>query len=271
MIIVLSLITTSTLILYTFQIPYVQTLILSLLSTMITDMLFLKIRNVPKRFTSASVITGLIIGLVASPLLSWYQTLTIGILAMVSKNFIRVNNRHIMNPAAFGLLVSSFLFGQTISWWGLSWQSFVAFAPQDKQLLPIISFLILLSPFLVSALRFRRYRIQLSFLISYILSNLLSSFNQVFTLDINLFHISYFIFHIFFDPTLLFFTAVMLPEPMTTPSNRRKQLFFGIFVALVSTIVFLPVANSGIRISNFISDPLIFSLLLANVIFFFWR
>ena len=211
---------------------------LSLISTASADLLFVRLRGVKPFFPSGSLVTGSIIGLLTSPDLGWYVPIVISIIAMFSKNFIRLSNRHIFNPAGFGLLISSLIFHHNVSWWGVSFQQF-----RIQNIEFIIYFLILLSPAIVSVLRMKRYRITLSFLITYALIN------------INL--------NSFLDPTVLFFSIVMLPEPMTSPNRHNRQIFFGIFVVSISVLTSSPILNS--------IDPLIFALLLGNLAFFRFR
>lgn len=208
-----------------------------------SDLIFLKLRGIPFLFPSAALVSASIITLVVNPNLSWYQLLTIVLLAIASKNFLRVSSRHIFNPAGFGLLVGSLIFPDAISWWGVSFQQF-----RVQHLEFIIYFLILLSPALISVVRMRRHRIILSFLVTYVL--LQAILNSEFS-----------ILNSIFDPTLLFFSLVMLPEPMTTPNRRTWQIIFGIFVAVFSLI-------ASLLSQNFQLDPLITSLLIGNLIFF---
>ncbi|MBI2036083.1 RnfABCDGE type electron transport complex subunit D [Candidatus Microgenomates bacterium] len=203
-----------------------------------SDLFFLKLRNIFFFSLSASLVSASIITLVVNPNIPWHQLFVIAVLAIASKNFLRVSGRGIFNPAGFGLLAGSLIFPDAISWWGTSFQQF-----RVQNLESIIFFLILLSPVLISIIRMKRYRIILSFLIMYIL---LSSISNL------------------LDPTLLFFSLVMLPEPMTTPNRHLPQILFGIFVAVFSFITFLP-------IQNFQLDPLITSLLIGNLIFFKFR
>jgi Na+-translocating ferredoxin:NAD+ oxidoreductase RnfD subunit len=226
---------------------------LSLVSAASADLLFVRLRGVKPFFPSGSLVTGSIIGLLTSPDLSWYVPIVIGIIAMFSKNFIRFSNRHIFNPAGFGLLVGAIIFGYNISWWAVSFQKFSIFNFQFS-----IPFLILLSPALVSIFRMKRYRIVLSFLIAYAL------LNQFLNLKSS-------ILNLITDPTILFFSLVMLPEPMTTPNNHKRQVIFGIFVALFSIFSSYPISNFKFQISNLSVDPLIFALLLGNLVFLRFR
>ena len=205
------------------EIKLLLLLILSLIATISSDFLFLKLRNKPLFFPSAAIVSGIIIALLIPPNSPWYKILLPGLLAMFSKNFLHVSERHIFNPAAFGLLVSGIILRQNISWWGVSWQQ-LSIHP--------LAFIILLTPFLVSALRMRRYFIQLAFL-----------------LVLALFKVAP------LDPVLLFFAAVMLPEPMTTPVRPISQLVFGAAVVLLSLMPYFP-------------DPLLLALLASNALFF---
>ena len=197
-------------------------LFLSLATAIGTDFLFARLRAKPLFFPGAAIVSAIIIALLIPPGSPWYQIFLPGLLAMFSKNFLRVSERHIFNPAAFGLLLGGIILRQDISWWGVSWQQLTGYP---------LAFFILLTPFLISALRLRRYFIQLAFLLILVWFKAAP-----------------------LDPVLLFFTAVMLPEPMTTPVRPISQLVFGATVALLSLIPSFP-------------DPLLFALLIGNVLF----
>ncbi len=230
--------------------------VISILSVASSDLLFLKLRNIKPFFPSAALVTGSIVGLLTAPSLAWYAPIVIGVIAMFSKNFVRFSNRHVFNPAAFGLLVGYIIFNQNISWWAVSFQQF--FPQIGISLRETIFFLVLLSPALVSMIKMKRYRITLSFLIIYLLliNGILNS--------------KFIIPDSFLDPTILFFSLVMLPEPMTSPNNHIKQILFGVVVALLSIFVSSPIINSQLSILSLV-DPLIFSLLLGNLVFFKFR
>lgn len=174
----------------------------------------------------AALVTGLIIALVINPNALWYQVAIICALAMASKNFLRIGGKHIFNPAAAGLFLGGVIFNLPISWWGVSNLPF---------------FFLLLLPAYVSVWRLRRFGSILSFLIVY---NVLSGFK------------------ILFDPTTLFFALVMLPEPMTSPFDFKKQVFYGTIVAIAAVIL-----------SRFpiFADVLIPALLLGNIFNFFFK
>src|SRR3972149_372884 len=67
------------------------------------DYLFHRIRSIRSFFPSAALVSGLIIGLLNFPNSSVFSLLLIVALAILSKHFLRIKNRHIFNPVAFGL------------------------------------------------------------------------------------------------------------------------------------------------------------------------
>jgi len=76
----------------------------------------------------------------------WYQVAIISAIAMGSKNFIRVSERHILNPAASGLFIGGIVLNLGVAWWGTSFQNITKLDFQN-----LIFFSILLLPSLVSA------------------------------------------------------------------------------------------------------------------------
>lgn len=213
------------------------------------DIAFLKFRKIESFFPSAGIVSALIIILLLAPNLSLVElTLTL-LLAMFAKHFIRVDKKHIFNPAAFGLFLGGLIFGNAVSWWATSFQQL---AINNYQLL--FSFLILILPGYISCIKMRRSKIVASFLLTY------GFFSYFLTKNITI-----------LDPTVLFFSLVMLPEPITTPNKPKTQVIFGIFVAVVSILISLPASNFQLLTSRLIPDPLIAALLVGNIIFFKWR
>ena len=190
------------------------------------DYLFHRIRSVQSFFPSAALVSGLIIGLLNFPNSSMLLVVT---LAILSKHFLRIKNRHILNPVAFGLFFGSLLLKTSVSWWGVV-----------SGLLPLL----LLTGY-VSIFRSRKLNIILSFFVVY---NLLTFFINK-RVDI-------------FDPVIIFFTLVMLPEPMTVPNQPIRQIIFGTITA-VFALMLSYLAN--------IPDVLAGSLLITNLLFFKFR
>lgn len=218
-------------------------LLASLSFCILSDLLFTYIRKRKLFIPFASITTGLIIALIANTGANWFQLAIICAVAMTSKNFIRISNRHIFNPAGFGLFFGGLIFNLPVSWWGVSFQSFQFSVFSLQQLWP---FLILISPALVSAYRMKRFVSILSFALTYGLTS------QTLT--------------VFTDPTMLFFSFVMLPEPMTSPADYKRQAMYGVVVGVLS---YLMSANNFI--AELLPDVLIPALLLGNLIFFKFR
>lgn len=198
------------------------------------DLLFTFLRRRTLFMPWAALVTGLIIGLIIDPKALWYQVAIICVLAMASKNFLRIGGKHIFNPAATGLFLGGVIFNLPVSWWGGSFQNITL-----PNLGNFLSFAILLLPAYVSVWRLRRFGSILSFLLIY---GLFSRFSLL------------------FDPTTIFFALVMLPEPMTSPFDLKKQIFYGTIVAAAALIL-----------SRFpiFPDVLVPALLLGNVFNFF--
>lgn len=226
-----------------FHLPNITSLVSLILAVSLTvgfDYLFLKIRKIEPFLLSAAIVSGIIIGLLFDPGLPVYELVTVCFLAIVSKNFIRISGKHVFNPAGFGLFLGGAIFGYSVSWWAVSFQQL-----QINNLSSIFYFLVLISPAYVSFYRMRRYLITLPFLFVYVLS--LAIFRQSINLNS--------IFSLLLDPTVLFFSLVMLPEPMTSPQRRSLQVGYGVLVAILSSLI------------SFV-DPLIGGMLLGNLIFF---
>lgn len=206
--------------------------------SIIFDLLFLTLRKIKLFIPYAAIVSGLIIGLLTSPQTPWYQIVIICAFAMAAKNFLRISERHIFNPAGIGLFMAGIVFHSTVSWWGVSFQ----LSAESWQ--SVFFFVVLLLPLLVSAYRMRRYNTIFYFFLAYIALSSIYKQSEI------------------IDPTVIFFSAVMLPEPMTSPGNTKRQILYGICVAL---IVFI------LSTKNLSTDPLILALLLGNLIFFRYK
>lgn len=238
------------------QYPLEQTfpiLILALSFTILSDLLFAYIRNRKLFIPYAAVVTALIITLIIDPKANWYQIATICITGMAVKKFLRPSQRHIFNPAASGLFIGGIIFNQYLSWWGVSFQTVTPFT-----LANLIIFLILLSPLLTSAITLRRFYNILIFLFTFILISHLLNLNFSIPSIINS----------LLEPGLLFFSAVMLPEPMTSPVNPKRQMLFGLTVAVLTIALSFPYLNTFLLENRLLADPLILALLAANLLFF---
>lgn len=233
----------------------VRIIILSLLFTIGTDLFFTFLRKRALFIPYAAIATGLILSLTLSPHIQWYEILLVASISMGAKNFLRISNHHIFNPAGIGLVVGGILLHQNVSWWGVSFQTLIPFGIKHT-----LFFFILLLPSLVSVYRMRRYGSILSFLITYtLLLLLLNNFN--FTI----------LQTALFDPTALFFSIVMLSEPMTSPVQLKKQIPYGIFVALIAIFVSSSFVGTILTSHHLLPDGFLPALLVGNMVFFKFR
>ncbi|MBI4059061.1 RnfABCDGE type electron transport complex subunit D [Candidatus Microgenomates bacterium] len=235
MVLALSALTLPALIHY-FSPELILRLILILSSTLILEYLFWRIRRIEPFLPSAGVVSALIIFLLADPNSSWYLTIIAVVIAIITKQFLRLKKSHIFNPAASGLLIAS-IFGLPVTWWGVSW----------GLLLPLIA-TILLGAW-VSMYTIKQHRIILSFIISSIVAfNLIAG--QFTTQSLLEFSVA----------SVWFFTLIMLPEPMTAAHFPKTKILYGILVGVLPFLLG-PLFNLPV-------EPLLASLLIGNLVFF---
>lgn len=231
--------------------PSLQTVFIVFISlgfTIFFDLLFTFMRKRTVFIPYAAIATGLIIALIIDPRAFWYQAALVSAVAMGTKHFLRVLGRHIFNPAAAGLFLGGIIFNRYVSWWGVSFQNIAQFSFQN-----IVLFFILLLPVLVSGFRLRRFYSIGTFLITYTI------FSVIFTFT---FSLASFLTRLV-DPTTIFFAIVMLPEPMTSPGNPKRQLLFGFVVAILAQLFSYT--------AGLLPDLFIAALLIGNLIFFKYR
>lgn len=210
------------------KISFILSLILIPTVTGLTDIIVKRVRFGRWRYSPSAGITGLIIATVLSPI-SIYAQIIIGLIAILQKHIIKLNNRHIFNPAAFGLLFGWLVFGNAPAWW-----AFVS---------PIV-FLFLFSSYLIG-----RLPLALTFYFVYgILLIMLNYFTNG-ALSAN----------IFLNYPLLFFATVMVTEPKTSAITKKGMITEGVLLALAIFTIqrYFPI------------DLFIPMLLLANVLVYF--
>jgi Na+-translocating ferredoxin:NAD+ oxidoreductase RnfD subunit len=230
-------------------------LFLSVAGAALFDTLFAKIKKQELRIPYSGIITGLILALIIDPTASWWQILVITAAATGLKDFLRPSDSHIFNPAASGLLIGFLLFGLNPSWWGPTPYGFGKLHPADLAIAISIAAL-----GYVSLWRYKRYFNVLSYLVVSIILQIVllatSPMNAIQAL---------------INPGSLFFALVMLPEPITTPVKKLRQVLFGTVVAVFNIGAIYAMANGLLpEFSNF-PDTSLIALLLANLLFFKFR
>lgn len=178
----------------------------------ITNIIFSKVFQAPTNVESV-YITALILACVITPLRNYHDLpmfFWAGILAMASKYVFARGNKHFFNPVAIALVMTSFGFGHSASWW-MGNAAMMAF--------------VLLGGLCIVRKTTREYMVATFFGVS-LLAILGFSFmkgsNLLATINTTIFHSSY-----------LFFGFIMLTEPLTTPPRRLLQMLYAGFIGLL--------------------------------------
>lgn len=187
----------------------------------LVDLLWTYLRDRVWYVPTSSVISGLVLSLVALPAGESYLIFVLPIVAAASKHLLRFGKiRHLMNPAAFAMVALSLFSPLVVSWSGVSWGI--------QPVIPIV---------LVGVLilwRLERFHIAVSFLISYIVFLTLSFLVAGQPLG----PVLAILRSVATDGTLLFFSSVMLVEPITSSyPTRLHGVIYGIIVALTGVLV----------------------------------
>lgn len=178
--------------------------------------------------TESAIITGLILSAIAGPFpISWNLDVFIlmAAAAMASKYVLVFRRRHIFNPAAVGALAAALLLGQPTSWW-----------IGTGALLPVI----LVGGWLVTQ-KIRRWHLVVSFLGIYVG---LAMLNALMIQGRALPDAGRLLYTLLTATPLLFFSFVMLVEPLTAPRTVPLRIAFGALVA--GMFFFLPRLFGGV-------------------------
>lgn len=161
-------------------------------------------------------ITGFILALIITPISST-NAAGIGFLifasawAMASKYIFAIGKKHIFNPAAFGVAISTLLIGQSATWWVAG-------------NLPLLAFIAIGGILVVRKLR--RFDLIASFFVAALTTVALTSTSVtgdfITPLSKTLLHSS-----------LLFLASAMLTEPLTMPPSWYTRVPYGIIVGVL--------------------------------------
>jgi Na+-translocating ferredoxin:NAD+ oxidoreductase RnfD subunit len=163
------------------------------------------------------MVSALIVSLVLSSTAPVWQAIVITLIALASKHILVFNRKPIFNPAAFGLLVSIYLFHSNQSWWG------------GLSLLPSWFLIFLLIGGFMIIKKVNKFPQVFTFLGVYFL---------LFDL-ITYFHFRNIGGEVFRDPFInsaLFLSFVMLTDPPTSPAKYKDQMVFGFIAAVISVL-----------------------------------
>lgn len=207
------------------DILFLFTVFVAVISALVIESFILYLKNKAFQITESSIITGLILGFVLSSDEVWWKFVFSSALAIFSKHLIRFQKKHIFNPAAFGIFLSTILLGASTQWKGTYlWYIVVPFG---------IYFIYKLKKTVV--------------LIGYALISLLSFGSQAMLQKVSLWNI--------FGYLSYFYIFVMVIEPKTTPLKTIGKYLFG---ASTAALIFI-LTKAGVKF-----DAELFSLLVMN-------
>jgi len=178
-----------------------------------TNWVFARVYRAPQNPDSA-LITALILVLIMGPaaprdIAGLGALVFVAVWAMASKYMLAIGRRHIFNPAALAVAMSSVLLDQAPSWWSAG----------NAVLLPVV-----LAGGMVVVRKLKRADLLLSYFIAAIAAVMATSAgNEVEALTNTL----------LYSP-LLFVGFIMLTEPLTTPTMRSVRIAYGVVVGVLA-------------------------------------
>lgn len=187
----------------------------------------------------SNLITALILALIITPpsaiLDASYFSLAIwaSLLAIASKFILAIKSKHVFNPAALGVALTALTIGQSASWW-VGTRSMLIF--------------VLLGGLLLVR-KIRRFDLMVSFLIVALVVIVFYATGRGTGVWEAL-------QRTILDTPIIFFSTIMLTEPLTAPPTLSFRIFYGILVGLL----FAP----QIHFEQFYSTPEI-ALLIGNI------
>jgi Na+-translocating ferredoxin:NAD+ oxidoreductase RnfD subunit len=189
------------------DLAFLLAMIIALISAVVIDLFLSYFKDKRFSISASSAASALIIGFVLASDNPWWVIVLASLSAILSKYLIRFNNKHLFNPAAFGIFLCIFIFGADTQWKGtFLWYILV---PIGLYFSYKIRKLELIAGYLLTALG--AFGIQ-------------AIFNKVALANI-------------FGYLNYFYIFIMLIEPKTTPIKPLAKLIFGIAIALLVFIL----------------------------------
>lgn len=217
--------------------PYavIESVLFLVIVAWITNTTFAKVFETPANVESA-YITALILGLIITPPTTLHGFIFLfwaAVLAMSSKFILSLHKKHIFNPAAIAVALTSIGLSLSANWW-----------VGTTVMVPFICI-----GGLLIVRKIQREDMVLIFFSTVIVLSVLLGISK----DTTVFRV---LNQLFFHSSMLFFAFIMLTEPLTMPSRKKHQL---IFAALVG-ILFLP----QVHVLSIYSTPEI-ALIIGNI------
>ena len=177
-----------------------------------TNIIFAAVFEVPANVESI-YITTFILALIITPAQTATEYIFLGwvaILAMASKYIFAIKHKHIFNPAAFAVALTAVTINGTASWW---------VGTHMMALFVFVGGLLLVRKIRRTSLALSFFLVALGTILTFTYfagGNLLATLSRA-----------------LLDSPLLFFTFVMITEPLTTPPSRALQILYGMLVGFL--------------------------------------
>jgi len=177
-------------------------------------------------FPSSAIITGLLISTGLTINTKLWIVIIITIIAVASKHIIKMNKRHIFNPADFGLLIGMIVFSTGVQWWA------------SKIFLLVLFFGLFLT------WKVRRHQMLIAYLITHLILSLVFS---IFTGNLREYLLLINVFFILF----------MFIEPITSSYSQLIKIVFGVVFGCLLFLFYFLVPSI---------DPFVLSLTTTNLV-----
>ena len=178
----------------------------------LTNSIFARAFGVPANFESV-YISALILALIVPPAESTHDLWFLfwaAVLAMASKYILAINKKHLFNPVAFAVALTAITLNQSADWWVGN--------------VPMLPFVLVGGLLIIR--KTRRFEMVFSFVFTSLLTTLVITILNRGDLGLVLQQT------VLYSP-LVFFGAVILTEPLTTPPTRALQLIYGTLVGFL--------------------------------------
>ncbi len=204
--------------------------------TVITNAIFAKVFGAPRHSDSA-VITALILALIIPPHPVDYAFLFwAGVLAIASKYIVAYRAQHVFNPAALAIAITAVTLKLSATWW-----------VGTASLMPLV----LIGGLLIIR-KLKKFSLWTAFIVpAFLISFVLTLLHH--TSLTTALHIT-----VLASP-LIFFSTIMLTEPVTMPGTKGWRLAYAMFIGLL----FAP----QIHLVGIYSTPEL-ALIMGNLVFF---
>ena len=207
----------------------------------------------------SSWISGFVLTIGALPKPPLVILVALPLIAVASKQLLHFGkNRHVFNPAAFALAVMSFV-TPSVSWWAAAGGILPTVSGLQELNIGMWLFVFMAVAAVIILWRQNRWHVTMPFLLSYaFFLSILSLINGVIP-D----RLPQILFIQIVSSVILFFSTVMVIEPLTsTFQTKRQEIFYGVLVGFAIVLV-----TYLARQFNLVTlDPLVFGLLGGNLV-----